>query len=93
VLELSCVVRRRPEVTVRNTSTGALLIDLTTGRCWQLNRIGADFLGEIETERSLGEACERLERRYAVDREILQRDLHGLAQQLLDAGLIDRVNG
>jgi hypothetical protein len=92
VLEFSCFVRRRPEVTVRNTPTGALLIDLTTGRCWQLNRIGADFLSQIETEKALGDAYEILQGRYKVAPHVLRRDVQRLAQELLDAGLVDRVS-
>ena len=90
---LSDIIRRRAEVTVRITSTGALLIDLTTGRCWQLNRLGADFLSEIETEKSLQIVCDALGSRYEVSAEILQRDLFRLTQELSDAGLIERTAG
>ena len=89
--ELSHVFRKRPEVSVRQTPKGALLVDLATGRCWQLNRLGADFLAQIETERSLGDACEALGIRYDVAREVLERDLSRLTEELLGAALIERV--
>jgi hypothetical protein len=91
VLEFSCVIRKRPEVTVRKTPKGAVLVDLTTGRCWQLNRIGADFLSQLEAEMSLADACETLGSRYDVARDVLQGDLNRLAEDLLNAGLIERV--
>ena len=90
VMDLSDVVRKRAEVTVRSTPKGALLIDLNSGQCWQLNSLGADFLSQIETERSLGDVCDLLGNRYAVSRDVLQRDLVRLTQELLDAGLIER---
>ncbi|HLK91579.1 MAG TPA: PqqD family protein [Polyangia bacterium] len=90
---MSDVVRRRAEVTVRNTSNGALLIDLATGKCWQLNRIGADFIEAIETDRSLQAVCDALRDRYDVPPEVLERDLCRLSQELSDAGLIERTRG
>ena len=93
MVELSDVVHRRAEVTVRKTPSGALLIDLTTGRCWQLNRLGADFLLQIEAERPLGDVCDSLGSNYDVSPDILQRDLLRLATELLDAGLIERSGG
>ncbi len=89
---LADVVRRRAEVAVRPTPTGALLVDLATGRCWQLNRLGADFLKEIETAVSLAEVCAGLGSRYDVSLDVVQRDLIRLAQQLLEAGLIERAS-
>jgi hypothetical protein len=93
VLTLSDVVRRRPEVTLRVTPTGALLIDLGTGRCWQLNRLGADFLSQVETERSLSEVCTAVGARYDAPLEVIERDLLKLAQELSDSGLIERIRG
>jgi Coenzyme PQQ synthesis protein D (PqqD) len=86
------VVRRRSDVTVRIIqSGGALLIDMTSGRCWQLNRLGADFLAQIDSEKALGQVCDTLGSRYDVPREVLERDLCRLAQELVDAGLVERV--
>ena len=93
VFDPSYLVRKRAEVTVRTTPTGALLVDLTTGQCWQLNRLGADFLLQLETEKSVQAVCDVLESRYDVSREVLQRDLARLTQELADAGLIERAGG
>jgi hypothetical protein len=93
VITASSVVRRRAEVAVRSTPQGALIVDFKTGRCWQLNQIGADFLQGIEAETSVGEVCEQLQCRYTVAPEVLSRDLCRLAQDLVEAGLIERVGG
>jgi len=93
VSKLSDVVRKRAEVTVRSSPKGALLIDLTSGQCWQLNSLGADFLSQIDTERTLGDVCDLLGSRYAVSRDVLERDLVRLTQELLEAGLIERIGG
>jgi hypothetical protein len=90
VFQLSDIIRKRAEVTVRDTASGALLIDLATGKCWQLNRIGADFLSQLDTEKALSDVCDVLEGRYDVSGDILRRDLLRLAQELLDGGLIER---
>jgi hypothetical protein len=93
VLELSDVIRKRAEVTVRQTPSGALLIDMATGRCWQLNRLGADFLSQIEggLGLGLGQVCDVLGGRYDVSAEVLRSDLLRLSRELLDAGLIELV--
>lgn len=89
-MELADVVCQRAEVTVRNTASGAILVNLGTGQCWQLNRIGADFLEQIRTERTIGEACDTLGHRYQVSRDVLERDVCRLSEELLEAGLIER---
>lgn len=89
-MELADLVYQRAEVTVRNTASGAILINLTNGQCWQLNRIGADFLEQIRTERTIGDVCDLLGGRFDVSRDVLERDVCRLAEALLEAGLIDR---
>ena len=89
-MDLADVVCQRPEVTVRHTASGAILVNLGTGQCWQLNRIGAEVLEQIRTERTIGEVCEALGSRYQVTRDVLERDVCRLTEELLEAGLIDR---
>jgi hypothetical protein len=89
VVAPSDVIRKRAEVSVRATNEGALLVDLMSGRCWKLNRLGADFFSQIESEQRLTTVCDVLTDRYDVTREVLERDILRLAQELLDAGLID----
>jgi hypothetical protein len=68
-----------------------LLIDLTTGRCWQLNRPGADFVSALEEARSVTDACALVETHYQAPPDVIRRDLVRLAQELSEAGLIERV--
>lgn len=89
VVAPSDVVRKRAEVSVRVTDEGALLVDLMSGRCWKLNRLGADFFSQIESEKQVTAVCDVLTDRYDVAREVLERDILRLAQELLEAGLID----
>jgi hypothetical protein len=91
VVPLSTVVHRRQDVAVRTTATGALLVDLGTGRCWQLNRVGAAFLSQLETPKALSLVFGSLQGRYSVPNDVLEADLCRLAGELLDAGLIERV--
>jgi hypothetical protein len=90
VFDPSDVVRRHPEVILRTTPSGALLIDMMTGRCWQLNQLGADFLSQIDTGKAFRDVFDALGSRYDVSPDVLRRDLFRLAQELLDGGLIER---
>jgi hypothetical protein len=91
VFQLVDVVRRRAEIAVRDTPTGALLIDLASGRCWQLNRLAADFLSRLEKEQSLASVCSALGGRYEVAPEILERDVLRITEEMSNAGLIELV--
>jgi hypothetical protein len=89
-MELADVVCQRAEVAVRSTPSGAIIVNLATGQCWQLNRIGADLFEQIKTERTIGDVCDALKNRYAISRDVLERDICRLTEELLEAGLIDR---
>jgi hypothetical protein len=91
VVSLSTVVHRRQDVAVRSIATGALLVDLGTGRCWQLNRVGAAFLSQLDKPTPLNIVCGSLQGRYGVAKDVLEADLCRLAGELLDAGLIERI--
>jgi DNA-binding transcriptional ArsR family regulator len=92
MIELSDIFRKRPEVTFRSTPSGALLVDLNTGQCWQLNELGADFLSQVDPSKSIGELCDALGMRYTVSQATLRHDILRLTEQLSDAGLIERAS-
>jgi Coenzyme PQQ synthesis protein D (PqqD) len=69
-----------------------VLLDLDTERYFGLDAIGADILRRV-TERPVGEALRALVTEYVVDPEILRRDVDDLIDDLLEAGLIERVEG
>jgi hypothetical protein len=84
-------VNRRPDVMARDTSDGAVLVDMMNGRCWELNRVGAAFWSMLAAPTTLRQVCESLSGRYDVEKAILQRDVVALADDLIRAGLIQVV--
>ena len=90
LLSLEDPVRSRPDVMTRSTGDGAVLVDMSTGLCWELNSVGAAVWGALEAPRTLAEVCRTLQPRYPVAPEVLQQDVLALGRSLVDAGLLHR---
>jgi hypothetical protein len=81
-------VTRRADVLARETPDGAVLVDMMSGRAWELNRVGAALWSLLATPATLRQVCRVLGERYAVERAVLARDVTKLADDLIQAGLI-----
>jgi hypothetical protein len=79
---------RRADVLARETPDGALLVDVVSGGCWELNRVGAALWSLMDASTTLRAACEILRRRYDVAADVIERDVVALAEQLSSAGLV-----
>lgn len=66
-----------------------VLLNLETESYFGLDPIGADIVARV-TELPLDAALEALIATYAVEPEVLRRDVGDLVASLLDAGLIER---
>lgn len=81
---------RRSGVESRPLDGGAVLVDLTTGNCFELNRIGAE-IWELLSQKTTEEAiCSALAGRYPVERTELASDVRGLLEALKRHGLVDQ---
>jgi hypothetical protein len=89
VVGLDDMVRRRAAVVVRETPKGVILVDLEDGDCFEVNRVGALFWASIESPRRFGEICETLATRFAVARDVIDRDLANLVEALLRVDLVE----
>jgi Coenzyme PQQ synthesis protein D (PqqD) len=69
-----------------------VLLNLDTERYFGLDAIGADIVTRV-TEQPVEAALGALVTEYVVDPEILRRDVDDLIADLLEAGLIERVEG
>lgn len=78
----------RPQVEARPFDGGALLVDLGSGACFELNSVGAEVWFLLDGQLSLAEVCRRLRPHYDVADEVLERDVSVLAQELLERGLL-----
>jgi hypothetical protein len=79
-----------PDVRYRAMPSGGMLVDLVTGACFELNRVGADLWTRLADGDSVGAAVEAVRHRYEVAADIIERDALRLCAELLDAGLLKR---
>jgi hypothetical protein len=90
-MELERMVRRRAEVKAVTTEEGTILLDVGSGRCWELNDVGAFIWERLKTAEALSRTVEAVCGAYGVAAEIAQRDVLSIAGDLLAAGLIEPV--
>ena len=78
-------------VEYRSVDRGALLVDVSTGAVFRLNRVGADLWADLVAGRPLDTAIRTLCGRYDAAPERIEADARSLCQQLAAAGLIRTV--
>lgn len=83
-----------PDVeTVTLTEGGAMLVDLKSGHCWQLNRVGAEAWSLFQGGgSSLSDVTDVLASRYAVSRSVVEADVQKVIQELTGQGLLVAAN-
>jgi hypothetical protein len=91
VLTLDDTLKCRPGVMSRQTPEGAVLVDMTSGNCFELNDVGRMLWAELAAARDLASLCESLVATFDVPREIVERDVVALAEELQRAGLVEVV--
>ncbi|WP_306208668.1 lasso peptide biosynthesis PqqD family chaperone [Actinoplanes sp. RD1] len=77
----------RAEVTFTPTEYGAVLLDLRTGRYWQLSRTAAVIVAAVRAGRGRDGALDDLRVRFDVGDDRLVRDVDTLLEQLRAGGL------
>jgi hypothetical protein len=65
-----------------------VVLSLTSGHLYTCNETTKAFLEALDGRRSFSRVVDLLEEQFEVGREKLQRDLAGLAEELLKEGLI-----
>jgi hypothetical protein len=89
VLSLDDTLRCRPEVASRPTPDGAVLVDLVTGNCFELNGVGRLMWAELASPRPLARVCDSMLAMFDVPRDVIERDVLALAEELRRAGLVE----
>jgi hypothetical protein len=92
VLSLESTLRCRPAVESRETPDGAVLVDMASGNCFELNHVGRLLWLELAPTRTLGQVCEALLPRFDVPREVIERDALALLEDLRRVGLVEIVS-
>lgn len=90
VFNLDDVVCKRPEVASQEISGGAVLVDMVSGKCWELNPVGAMFWSSIEPgAAALREICRAIrERCEGMAEGVVENDVLKLVEDLSVAGLV-----
>lgn len=77
------------DVVAREVGGETILLDLASGNYFGLAAVGSRAWQLIDASGcTLGEACETLLEEYEVEREVLQRDMLALAEQLIEQKLV-----
>jgi hypothetical protein len=76
-------------VEARPLPQGALLVDMNTGRCFRLNRVGAEVWSMMEAPTPLGRICEQVASRYGLAPESIEHEVRGLVEHLLKEQLVE----
>jgi hypothetical protein len=87
---LDDILRSRPAVAVQNTPEGAIAVDMASGRCWELNRVGAAFWARLDGLTPLRDIADSIRRSFNVPVDVVERDLLDLADTLASAGLVEQ---
>jgi hypothetical protein len=77
---------QRGGIETRRLEQGALLVDLNTGRCYRLNRVGAEIWELLRRPHVVDEVCAAVAKRY--DGEAVERDVRELVAHLTKEALI-----
>ena len=82
-------LRRRSGVETRPLPQGALLVDMSTGRCYRLNRVGAEIWSMLDVPSALPEICEGIATRYQRPPDLIQPEIRELVEHLMKEQLIE----
>lgn len=91
MVSLSDRLVQRSDVETRPYDKGAMLVDMATGQCYRLNRVGADVWALLRQPLSLADVCRQLGDRYEVARGTLEQDVRALAERFLAQTLVRAV--
>jgi hypothetical protein len=81
-------LRRSEEIVARPVEGGAILVNLESGKVWQLNKTGADVWDLLDGQRTLNAVVDQLALRYGVSSETAKRDVVAMASTMLKEGLL-----
>jgi hypothetical protein len=83
------VYSRREGVSSNAIKDGAILVDVQSGACFELNRVGAEVWEQLASGATEGAICDALAQRHTVERAMLASDVRALLESLVAHRLID----
>jgi hypothetical protein len=86
------VLVANPNVVTQGMDDGAVLMDMTSGECFELNRIGAEVWRRLGNGESTSELIEQIAASYGVPTSVVQSDVDQLLDRLTRSGLLTSTN-
>ena len=78
----------KQDVVSRPLEKGALLVDLSSGDCWELNQVGAAIWDSLIAGKTVTETVDGLSAVHKISRAIIEADAIKLCESLVTAGLL-----
>ena len=79
----------RENVAYRATDTGGMLIDLQTGGCFELNKVGRTIWARLTAGDTVEDIVNVLRSQFDMEPNVLEADVKRLCVEVLNAGLAD----
>ena len=89
-LSAKAVLSRREGIESSALEDGAVLVNMNSGACFELNRIGAEVWSLLASGTTEAAICATLAGRYEVERVVLEGDIRRLLEALVAAGLVEQ---
>jgi len=80
--------RMSTHVVTRDVAEGSLLVNVSSGATWKLNKVGTDVCQLINSGVNVSSIIAKLARNYDVTIETLEKDIEALLGQLRENGII-----
>jgi Coenzyme PQQ synthesis protein D (PqqD) len=77
-----------PLVVAQRMDKGAILMDTSSGECFELNAVGADVWSGIEQGRSFDDIAHDLAQQYRLPPDQIRTDIEDLLASLLRCGVV-----
>ena len=77
-----------PMITVQEMPTGALLMDIASGDCFELNLVGTEVWRALERGDALAQVVAAVAEKYKLAPDRAAADVHGLLTGLMAHGLL-----
>lgn len=77
-----------PMIVAHQASEGAVLVDVNTGDCYELNRVGAEIWERLCRGESVEQVVEALSTSYAAAQTSIASDVATLIEELARSGIL-----
>jgi hypothetical protein len=88
-LSMSAVAKRRSNLLVSEIDGEAVMLDVTSGKYFNLNVVGNSVWQHIESPKTISSICQNICDQYAVDSASCEADVARFVGELVDSGIVE----